>query len=248
MNIIYEDAYLIVVEKEAGIDSQNSRSFDIDLPGLLKNYRLNKKEEAYIDVVHRLDKPVSGIMVFSKKKFVTQDLSKQFNEHSVVKKYLALVCGDIKGAYGEFIDYIYKDKKLNVAKISKANDKSAKKAILNYRLIKSFIIRDNILYKLEKDNYKNEKILSLLEIELKTGRFHQIRVQLSSRNLCIVGDRKYSNDDIYNKELAKSLNEKNIMLYSYYLEFTHPKTKKRMKFILNKYLDKFKINENKILY
>lgn len=206
INIIYEDNHLLVIEKPINIPVQKDNSNDLDLIALLKDYRKkneNKQGDAYIGLVHRLDRPVSGIMVFAKTSKAASRLSNQIRENTFHKNYLAVV-QNTPPKNGVFEDYLYKDKKTNISSITdKDNGKYAK---LEYNLLSS------------KDN------LSLVKINLITGRSHQIRLQFSSRGYPLVGDCKYG----VNK------NNINIALFAYSITFNHPTTKEEMTFTLNK--------------
>lgn len=234
IDIIYEDDDIIVVNKPAGIESQAGRGFDMDMLSYLRNYNLSKKEGTYVGLIHRLDKPVSGIMVFSKNENATNGLNRQFQEHSIVKKYSTIVCGNVVDKCGQLEDYIIKDGKNKIAIISNIKNKLAKKASLKYELIYRYELKNNILLRLDKALEDNKDIFSLLDIELETGRFHQIRVQLASRNMSILGDKKYANNPEYDTRVCETLGIRNISLKSYYLEFTHPRNGKRMSFEIDK--------------
>ncbi len=197
MIILYEDKNMIIAVKEAGIDAQNSRGFNPDMLSLLKNYLNDKKESLYITPINRLDKPVSGIMVFAKNKQSAGKLSEIFRNHKIKKKYLAIVSGKVLKTEDELIDYLIKDEKSKKAIVVLKENKKAKKAILNYKFLDSKIICG--------------KETSLLEIELLTGRYHQIRVQLANQNMPIFCDRKYND----NQENMLS----NIALASTHLSF-----------------------------
>ncbi len=199
-DILYEDNHLLVVVKKANVPVQKDESNDLDLLTILKKYikdKYNKPGNVYLGLVHRLDRPVSGIMVFAKTSKSAKRLSSQFLNHQVTKIYHALVFGklNIKGCLE---DKLLKDHKNNITRVSK----KGKEAILNYEVVK----------------YKNN--LSLVKIYLKTGRSHQIRVQFSSRNHPLVGDKKYGNDK----------SNYDIALMATYLSFYHPITKKKMEF------------------
>ena len=197
INIIYEDNHLLVIEKPVGIPVQADSSNAIDLITILKEYRIkkeNKKGDAYIGLVHRLDRPVGGIMVFAKTSKAASRLSDEV-EGTLPKE-------------GKFEDYLIKNEKENISYVS--TKEKGKYSCLEYTLISS------------KNN------LSLVKINLITGRSHQIRVQFSSRHHPLVGDSKYGN------------NPKNIdiALFAQTLTFTHPTTKEVLTFNLdlpNKY-------------
>ncbi len=210
INIIYEDNHLLVVEKPVNIPVQEDKSKDIDMIKILKEYRIkkeNKPKDAYIGLVHRLDRPVGGIMVFAKTSKASARLSKQIQDHSFCKTYLAVVKGTLPKK-GILEDYLIKNKETNIS--STTTKEKGKYSKLEYKVLK------------EKNN------LSLVEINLITGRSHQIRVQFSSRNHPLLGDSKYGK----NKENI------NIALFAKAITFTHPTTKEKLTFeidIPNKY-------------
>ena len=206
INIIYEDNHLLVVEKPINIPVQKDDTNDIDLLTMLKDYRKhheNKPGEAYLGLVHRLDRPVGGIMVFAKTSKAASRLSDQIRTNNFHKTYLAVV-ENIPPKEGEFIDYLIKNEKENISYVT-TKDKG-KYSKLEYKV-------------LETNNN-----LSLVRINLLTGRSHQIRVQFSSRNYPLVGDSKYGN----NKDNI------NIALFSESITFNHPTTKEKLTFTLNK--------------
>lgn len=205
IKIIFEDAYLIVCEKAAGIPVETAKIGLIDMVSELRNYVNDKTNNSYIGVVHRLDQPVEGIMVFAKNPFAAAELSKQMSQNKMKKHYLAVLCGKPSSKRATLVDYLLKNGKTNTSTVVNQGVSGAKRSELIYQI---------------KDT-KNE--LSLVEIELITGRHHQIRVQMANANLPLWGDVKY------NKEF---LNERGVMpaLCAYKLEFVHPKTGKQMVF------------------
>ena len=176
INIIYEDNHLLVIEKPINIPVQKDNTNDIDLITMLKDYRKkneNKPSEAYLGLVHRLDRPVGGIMVFAKTSKAASRLSDQIRTNTFHKTYLAVIQGVIPKE-GIFEDYLVKNEKENISYVtSKEKGKYSK---LEYKLLNT------------KDN------LSLVRISLITGRSHQIRVQFSSRNHPLIGDSKYGDN------------------------------------------------------
>ena len=183
INIIYEDNHLLVVEKPVNIPVQEDNSKDLDFLNILKNYikkRDNKPGNVYIGLIHRLDRPVGGIMVFAKTSKCASRLSKQVQNHDFKKIYYAVIMNKPKKEKDTLEDYLLKDEKNNIVKI----DKQGKKAILDYELI----------------DYKDN--MSLVKISLKTGRSHQIRVQCSSRGYPLYGDHKYNPKVIPNSNIA----------------------------------------------
>ena len=210
LNIIYEDNHLLVVEKPSNIPVQEDSSKDIDMLTLLKNYRKekeNKPGEAFIGLVHRLDRPVSGIMVFAKTSKAASRLSDQIRQNTFHKTYLAIVHG-IPHTEGKFEDYLQKNEKENKSYVT--TKEKGKYSCLEYKVLKT----------------KEDK--SLVEINLITGRSHQIRVQFSSRNYPLVGDSKYGHNP----------NNIDISLFAKSITFNHPTTKEELTFTLdipNKY-------------
>ena len=172
INIIYEDNHLLVVEKPVNIPVQADKSGDEDLLTILKKYlkeKYNKPGDVYLGLVHRLDRPVSGVMVFAKTSKAASRLSKQIQKHEFKKIYMAVIEGKVSES-GTFKDKLKKDEKTNITRVSE----DGKEAELSYNLI----------------GFVNN--LSLVRISLKTGRSHQIRVQFASRKIPLYGDQKYN--------------------------------------------------------
>lgn len=203
INIIYEDNHLLVVEKKVNIPVQQDSSNDPDLLNILKDYikqKYKKTGNVYLGLVHRLDRPVGGIMVFAKTSKAAERLSEQIRNHTFQKEYHAIVIGNVKEK--EILkDKLLKDQKNNIVTVSP----NGKESELEYTKIKS------------KNN------MSLVKINLKTGRSHQIRVQFSSRNHPLYGDQKY------NKQ-AKP--KEQIALFASKISFIHPTTKEQLNFEL----------------
>lgn len=204
INIIYEDNHLLVVEKPINIPVQADNSKDKDFLTILKDFikkRDNKPGNVYLGLVHRLDRPVGGIMVFAKTSKCASRLSDQIRTRKFKKTYYAVVENKIDNE-GKLVDKLLKDSKKNIVKI----DPKGKEAILQYKLI----------------DYKNN--LSLVKINLETGRSHQIRVQFSSRNYPLYGDQKYNKNAKIGEQIA---------LFSNSITFNHPITKEQVTFSLN---------------
>ena len=200
LNILYEDNHIIVVVKPYNVLSQGDSTGDISIMDMIKDYikkKYNKPGNVYLGLVHRLDRPVGGIMVFARSSKAASRLCKAFNEHKITKKYLAIVKGKVDSS-GEFVDYLAKDKD-GRAYVSK----DGKKAVLNYELVE----------------YNKENDCSLVSVDLKTGRHHQIRIQFASRGHYLLGDQRYG-----------VLDNKQISLFSYYLSFTHPVSNETLEF------------------
>ncbi len=210
--ILYEDTSLLVCVKPAGIASQGGGGFQMDLTDMLKlslKEREGIKGEPYLGIVHRLDQPVGGIMVYAKEAESAAALCAQVTSDKMKKRYYAVLEGKPTSVEGKLINYILRNGRTNTSHVveeSQKKEKGVKQAELAYHII-------------EEKSYKGQNIW-LAEIELKTGRHHQIRVQFSYAGCPLYGDRKY-NPDTKGKELA---------LFSHYLEFIHPKTKKVMQF------------------
>ncbi len=206
INVIYEDNHLLVVEKPINMPVCEDSSGDIDFLSLLKSYikiKYNKPNNVYLGLVHRLDRPVGGIMVFAKTSKCAARLSKQISEHSFEKTYYAVVTGRLDDI-GKFEDYLIKDHKSNMVRVTNKNE--GKIAILDYVVVK-----------------RNGKF-NLVKINLKTGRSHQIRVQFSSRGNPLVGDHRYNISDMNSKT--------NIALFAKSVCFRHPTSNDKMFFEL----------------
>lgn len=203
LNVLYEDNHVIVVEKIKNIPVQEDSSKDTDMLTIIKSYikeKYNKLGNVYLGLVHRLDRPVSGVMVFAKTSKAASRLSEQIRTDKVHKTYLTIVHGTLKNKKGKLINKLSKNTKTNTSYI---DDKNGKESILEYEVLK----------------YDKENDLTLLKINLITGRHHQIRVQMSHNGNPIYGDQRYGYQD-----------KKQIALYAYKLEFIHPVKKDLMTF------------------
>lgn len=176
MEIVYEDKDKIILKKEAGQLTQSGKNFDLDMVSEVMNYRKRKGEPSYAAVINRLDRPVSGVVLMAKNKESAARYSKIMQQQGFCKQYYALVYGKMDAAKAVLSDYIEKTKD-NTAVISEKNNKNAKFAELDYEVVSEAEI--------------DGTGISLLKINLHTGRFHQIRIQLASRGHAIVGDGKY---------------------------------------------------------
>ena len=207
LNIIFEDAHILVVEKAPRVPSQADISGDPDMLSLCKSHikaNENKPGNVYLGLVHRLDRPVGGLMVFAKRSKAAARISKQIQNRSFQKTYVALLEGSIQPESGELTHYLVKDKKKKKAVVYITESTESKQAVLNYKLIEK--VNDN----------------SLVEIELRTGRFHQIRAQFAFMGHPIVGDTKY---------LARSKHTaEGIALYASRLSFQHPISSEQLTF------------------
>lgn len=206
LNILYEDDDLLVCKKPAGVAVQTKQLGQADMESLLKNYRAGKGETPYIGVVHRLDQPVEGVMVFAKTKEAAASLSKQIAAKQADKYYYAVVDGVPEQKRGILEDYLLRDGRTNTSAVVERGMTDAKRAELSYEMVET----------------KGDR--TLLCIQLATGRHHQIRVQLSHAGMPIVGDRKYN----FKENMAPSGG--GLCLCSYKIGFKHPKTHKNLSF------------------
>lgn len=210
--IVYEDKEILVCHKPAGLATQTGRIGQKDLVSEIKNYLGN---DPYLGVIHRLDQPVEGLLVFAKTAFAAKELSRQLTGNVLNKQYFAVVLGKGFPERTELEHYIVKDSKTNMARITGEKETGAKKARLE---VKTF-------------SRKEEENISLLEVTLFTGRFHQIRVQLAQEGFPLLGDGKYGSAETMEK--SKEMGVHNVALCAYRLAFLHPKTKKGMEFCIN---------------
>ena len=214
VKIIYEDSDIIVCIKPQGMPAQSDRSRDLSLVNYLKNYLYEKEEmdeEPYLAIIHRLDRPVGGLMVFAKNQKAASNLSDQVQDGIMEKDYQAILTGELPDVEGTLIDYLVKDGKTNMSKVVTKGTKGAKKAELRYE----------VLDVVETD----EGLLSYVLIELITGRHHQIRVQMSSHGAGIWGDTKYNEKFRKTKKVYRQIG-----LFASRIAFNHPITKERMVF------------------
>lgn len=216
LTILYEDREILVVEKPAGIESQSSRSLEPDMVSEIKKYRsrctkdqlstnisTNPSTEAvdtYVGVIHRLDKPVGGVMVYAKTKRAAASLSKQVQDGRMKKVYWAVVCGKPVDNVGNYVDYLLRDGKTNFSKVVDKGTPEAKRAELRYRVIETAKAGTSAGQpgqpgqpkQPEQNGEVDERILTLVEIELLTGRSHQIRVQFAAHGTPLWGDARYN--------------------------------------------------------
>lgn len=224
IGILYEDSHILVCHKPAGIPVQSANARVKDMVSILKLYLMEQSGqpgEPYLGVVHRLDQPVQGVVVFAKTKQAAANLSEQIAQRKdsgqVVKRYCAVVHknpalykeGKRTAEYLELTDYLQRDRKTNTSYIVPKGTKGAKESRLRFAVLE------------EIDD------LSLVDIELLTGRHHQIRVQLSGAGMPIAGDKKYTSPEL---ETVEKKGKETPALCAYSLSFCHPKTGKPMDF------------------
>ena len=205
IRVLYEDNHLLVVEKPANVPVQADASGDEDLLTACKGYikeKYQKPGEVYLGLVHRLDRPVGGVMVFARTSKAAARLTEQFSAHRARKRYAAIVEGEAP-AEGRLTDFLLKNESTNTTAVVAVGTPGAKQAKLSFRTL------------------AREKGLSLLDVDLQTGRPHQIRVQLSHAGYPIHGDQRYNP--------AAKVGEQ-IRLWAYALTIAHPTLKEEMTF------------------
>ena len=206
--IIFEDNHIIVVEKPVNIPSQQDESNDLDMLTLIKREikdRYNKPGNVYLGLVHRLDRPAGGVMVFAKTSKAASRLSEQIRAGSFKKTYLAIAHGRFENHTGELKHHLIKDENTNIVNITDAKNKNSKPALLDYKVLEYI------------------KGLCLVKINLLTGRPHQIRVQFSAIGHPLWGDQKYG------EELTQPGEQ--LALWSSEIGLNHPVTKKDLFYI-----------------
>ena len=206
LNVLYEDNHLIVVEKKPNVLSQSDITGDLDLLTMVKSYvkeKYNKPGNVYIGLVHRLDRPVGGVMVFARTSKAAKRLNEQIKNHEFNKTYVAVLDGILKKEKDELVNYLYKDSKTGKSKIVDKDFTGGKLSKLNYEVL----------------GYYDDK--TIVKINLITGRHHQIRLQFKYLGYPLYGDQLYGNK-----------NNEQIKLYAYKLEFNHPVSKEKLTFKL----------------
>ena len=219
LKVFYEDQDVIVVKKPVGTESQAVHSFAPDMVSEIKKHihRLStengeKLVEDYVGVIHRLDKPVSGVMVYAKTKRAAAALSEQVQSHKMKKIYTAVVHGRPVNMVDNYVDYLVKTPDGNYSQVVDKGITGAKKAELDYRVVDTA----------EKEGQE----LSLVEIHLKTGRHHQIRVQMAHAGMPLLGDQRYGSEE--SREVSMQLGIRTIRLQAVKLAFCHPTSGKRV--------------------
>jgi 23S rRNA pseudouridine1911/1915/1917 synthase len=205
LDVLYEDNHLIIINKQVGDIAQGDKTGDAPLGDLVKEYikkKYNKPGNVYLGVVHRLDRPTSGIIVFARTSKALERLNKMLREKQIKKTYWAVVKNAPLKTEDTLINYLKKNPKNNKSTVFHKETEGSKKAVLYYKLIKKF------------DNY------FLIEIDLETGRHHQIRAQLAAIGSPIKGDLKYG--------FSRSNKNGGIHLHARKIVFIHPVSKERI--------------------
>ena len=210
LNIIYEDNHIIVVIKPQNIPTMEDSSKDLDMLSIIKKYikeKYSKPGNVYVGLVHRLDRPTGGVMVFAKTSKAAARLCEQIQNGTLKKQYLTVLKGQLPLKTKKIVNYLKKDEENNVVKIVPMSEEGAKKAELVFEVLGT--------------DFSEKTPLTLAKIDLLTGRSHQIRVQMAGLKAPVFGDKKYG------KENAENLN---LALWAFKLEFIHPTTKQKMNF------------------
>ena len=213
LKIIYEEKDIIVCHKPSGIATQTKGIGQKDMVSIIKNHIVKEtgiKKEPYLAVIHRLDQPVEGLLVFAKTPIAAKDLNKQLTKEGFGKYYKAVLTGTLKDKEGDLEDYLVKDGRSNTSKVCTKDTPDAKLSRLHYKIT---------------DTYKKEDGLDYSDVYiiLDTGRHHQIRVQFQNAGAPLAGDRKYG---------GACTAFKSLQLKACRLTFTHPTSKKKMDFEL----------------
>lgn len=206
LQVLFEDNHILIVNKRAGDITQGDKTGDKPLNEVVKEYikdKYNKPGNVFIGTVHRLDRPTSGVVIFARTSKALERLNKMLREKSIQKTYWALVKNKPKKTKDTLTNFLKKDSKKNKSFVYKKEIDGSKKAILHYSVLKSL------------DTY------TLLEIDLETGRHHQIRTQLANIGCPIKGDLKYG--------FARSNKDGSISLHARKIEFVHPVSKEYIK-------------------
>lgn len=207
LKVVYEDNHVIVVVKPQNIPTQEDESKDKDLLTMVKEYikeKENKPGNVYVGLVHRLDRPTGGVMVFAKTSKCASRLASQMVTGEFQKRYLTVVNGKPREKRGKLVHFLSKNARTNTVTVVPELTTGAKRAELDYVILED-----------------KEKV-SLLDVNLHTGRSHQIRVQMKTIGCPVYGDVKYGGD-----RLAKG---HNLALWAFELKFIHPTTKDNMTF------------------
>lgn len=236
--IIYEDEHIMVAYKPAGLATQTAKVGQPDMVSELKKELAAKERlrqpgkplQAYLGVIHRLDQPVEGLLVFAKNQKAAAQLSKQLSGGTLNKQYFAVICGQPLQKNAELVDYLLKGND-NRAQVVTGQEKAypdAKKAVLQYKMLESV---------------STPNPLSLVDIHIDTGRFHQIRAQMANAGMPLLGDVKYGTDETCT--IGRNQGIRSVALCAYKLVFQHPVTNRKISFEIkpeNKAFDFFSEN------
>jgi 23S rRNA pseudouridine1911/1915/1917 synthase len=205
LQVLFEDNHIIIVNKRSGDITQGDKTGDKPISDVVKEYikdKYNKAGNVYLGVVHRLDRPTSGVIIFARTSKALERLNKMLRDKEIHKTYWAVVKNHPKKEKATLINYLKKNPKNNKSSVFQKEIEGSKKAILHYSVLKKL------------DNY------TLLEIDLETGRHHQIRAQLSNIGYPIKGDLKYG--------FNRSNKDGSIHLHARKIEFIHPVAKEKI--------------------
>jgi len=237
-NIIFEDNHIIVVVKPQNMPSQGDISGDTDLLSEIKQYlkqKYNKPGNVFLGLVHRLDRPTGGVMVFAKTSKAAGRLSEQLKSGEFEKTYYAVLSGVLKNKFERLSNFLKKDEKENIVHLAPSLEQGSRLAELDYTVV---AVKEIL----------NKQTLTLVKVNLLTGRSHQIRVQFAAAGASVYGDTKYANsaeelsfNTEINREIRQgiksSINKKTVpatthlALWAYNLKFNHPVTKERLSFV-----------------
>lgn len=214
--IIHEDADIIVAWKPAGLATQTARVGQPDMVSELKNYlAATGKGAPYLAVIHRLDQPVEGLLVFGKNKRAAAALTAQLEKGGLHKGYEAVLCGKPTEESGTLVDYMYKDTNSHAVIVTGRQEQypEAKRAVLHYQVLKSV---------------KQPELYTHVAVQIETGRFHQIRAQMAHTGVPLLGDNKYGTRE--SLHLAGVLGVRHVALCANHLALCHPVTGKELAF------------------
>ncbi len=203
IEVMYLDNHVMAVYKEAGVLSQSDITGDVDLLTMSKNFlkkKFNKPGNVFLGLVHRLDRPVSGVMVFARTSKAAARLTRQFKDHKVEKRYMAIVGGNLRGA-GNWKDFMVKDGRN--ARITQPDHPKGKVALLSWKAL------------------AHQDSATLVSIKLQTGRAHQIRLQFATRGFPLLGDIRYGS--------PRQFDGKNLALHAGLLAIDHPVNRQRLR-------------------
>lgn len=209
--ILYEDNEILIIWKPAGLATESAGIGQMDVVSELKNYLSGKNagRVPYLGIIHRLDQPVEGLLVFAKTKKSAESLTGQLREGRLKKDYLAVVYGRALESTKRLTDNLKKEKGMAVVDET-GKDPAGKKAVLSY------------------ERMATSEETSLLNVQIETGRFHQIRVQLSHAGLPILGDEKYGSGE--SRQLSGKMGLTSVALCAFHLQFWHPVSNEKMEF------------------